>query len=413
MLKRDEYIKQIVPFIDKDVIKVLTGIRRSGKSVMLKLLMEELKNRGINENQFIYINFENLKYRKLKNYERLYDFILNKVDDKYKSYYIFLDEIQEVEEWERCVNSLRVDEDFNFDIYITGSNAKLLSGELSTYLAGRYIEFVVYPFSFKEFFEIMKEKNKEIDLKEAFQDYVKFGGMPFLHNLDYNYEASMQYLQDLYASIILKDITQRNNIRDTDLLERIINYVVMNIGNTFSATSISKFFKSENRKVATETILNYIKTCEEAFLVYRVARNDLLGKKILNVNEKYYIADHGIREAIMENNQKNINQVLENIVYFEMLRRGYNVKTGKVDNLEVDFVCKKNDETIYIQVSYLLASEDTKEREFSVLENIKDNYPKYVLSMDEFDMSRNGIKHMNLIEFLIKDSRNFKNNLCN
>ena len=402
MLKRDEYIKKIVPFIDKDVIKVLTGIRRSGKSVMLKLLMEELKNRGINENQFIYINFENLKYRKLKNYERLYDFILNKVDDKYKSYYIFLDEIQEVEEWERCVNSLRVDEDFKFDIYITGSNAKLLSGELSTYLAGRYIEFVVYPFSFKEFFEIMKEKNKEIDLKEAFQDYVKFGGMPFLHNLDYNFEASMQYLQDLYASIILKDITQRNNIRDTDLLERIINYVVMNIGNTFSATSISKFFKSENRKVATETILNYIKACEEAFLIYRVARNDLLGKKILNVNEKYYIADHGIREAIMENNQKNINQVLENIVYFEMLRRGYNVKIGKVDNLEVDFVCKKNDETIYIQVSYLLASEDTKEREFSVLENIKDNYPKYVLSMDEFDMSRNGIKHVNLIEFLIK-----------
>lgn len=402
MLKRDEYIKQIVPFIDKDVIKVLTGIRRSGKSVMLKLLMEELKNRGINENQFIYINFENLKYRNLKNYERLYDFILNKVDDKYKSYYIFLDEIQEVEEWERCVNSLRVDEDFKFDIYITGSNAKLLSGELSTYLAGRYIEFVVYPFSFKEFFEIMKKKNKEIDLKEVFQDYVKFGGMPFLHNLDYNFEASMQYLQDLYASIILKDITQRNNIRDTDLLERIINYVIMNIGNTFSATSISKFFKSENRKVAIETILNYIKACEEAFLIYRVARNDLLGKKILNVNEKYYIADHGIREAIMENNQKNINQILENIVYFEMLRRGYNVKIGKVDNLEVDFVCKKNDETMYIQVSYLLASEDTKEREFSVLENIKDNYPKYVLSMDEFDMSRNGIKHVNLIEFLIK-----------
>ena len=413
MLKRDEYIKQIVPFIDKDVIKVLTGIRRSGKSVMLKLLMEELKNIGINEKQFIYINFENLKYRNLKNYERLYDFILNKVDNKYKRYYIFLDEIQEMEEWEKCVNSLRVDEDFNFDIYITGSNAKLLSGELSTYLAGRYIEFVVYPFSFKEFFEIMKEKNKEIDLKEAFQDYVKFGGMPFLHNLDYNFEASMQYLQDLYASIILKDITQRNNIRDTDLLERIINYVVMNIGNTFSATSISKFFKNENRKVAIETILNYIKACEEAFLIYRVARNDLLGKKILNVNEKYYIADHGIREAIMENNQKNINQILENIVYFEMLRRGYNVKIGKVDNLEVDFVCKKNDETIYIQVSYLLASEDTKEREFSVLENIKDNYPKYVLSMDEFDMSRNGIKHMNLIEFLTKDSRNFKNNLRN
>ena len=310
-----------------------------------------------------------------------------------------------MEEWERCVNSLRVDEDFRFDIYITGSNAKLLSGALSTYLAGRYIEFFVYPFSFKEFFEIIQVKNQEIKVKEAFQNYVKFGGMPFLYNLNYNYETSMQYLQDLYASIILKDITQRNNIRDTDLLERIINYIIINIGNTFSANSISKFFKSENKKVATETILNYIKACEEAFLVYRVARNDLLGKKILNVNEKYYIADHGIREATMENNQKDINQVLENIVYFEMLRRGYNIKIGKVDNLEVDFVCTKNNETIYVQVSYLLASEDTKEREFSVLENIKDNYPKYVLSVDEFDMSRNGIKHVNLIEFLAKDSR--------
>lgn len=401
MLKRREYIKKIIPFIDKDVIKVLTGIRRSGKSVMLKLIMEELKNRKIDEKQFIYINFENLKNRNLRNCEKLYDFILNKITEKYKDYYIFLDEIQEVEEWEKCVNSLRVDEDCNFDIYITGSNAKLLSGELSTYLAGRYVEFVIYPFSFKEFFEIIKVKNSNISAKEAFQDYVKFGGMPFLHNLDYNFEASMQYLQDLYASIILKDITQRNNIRDTDLLERIINYLIMNVGNTFSATSISKFFKSENRKVATETILNYIKACEEAFLIYRVSRNDLLGKKILNVNEKYYIADHGIREAIMENNQRDINQILENIVYFEMLRRGYNIKIGKVNNLEVDFVCTKNKETIYIQVSYLLASEDTVKREFSVLENIKDNYPKYVLSMDEFDMSRNGIRHMNLIEFLL------------
>ena len=354
MLKRDGYIKRIIPFIDKDVIKVLTGIRRSGKSVMLKLIMEELKNRKIDEKQFIYINFENLKNRNIRNYEKLYDFILNKITEKYKDYYIFLDEIQEVEEWEKCVNSLRIDEDYNFDIYITGSNAKLLSGELSTYLAGRYVEFVIYPFSFKEFFEIVKEKNNDILVKEVFQDYVKFGGMPFLHNLDYNFEVSMQYLQDLYASIILKDITQRNNIRNTDLLERIINYLIMNVGNTFSATSISKFFKSENRKVATETILNYIKACEEAFLIYRVPRNDLLGKKILNVNEKYYIADHGIREAIMENNQRDINQILENIVYFEMLRRGYNVKIGKVNNLEIDFVCSKNKETIYIQVSYLL-----------------------------------------------------------
>ena len=402
MLKRKEYIRKIIPFIDKDVIKVLTGIRRSGKSVMLKLIMEELRNRKIDENQFVYINFENLKNRNLNNYDKLYDFILNKVSKKYKNYYIFLDEIQEVDEWEKCVNSLRVDEDYNFDIYITGSNAKLLSGELSTYLAGRYIEFLIYPFSFKEFYEIIKEKNADMTIKEAFQNYVKFGGMPFLHNLNYDFEASMQYLKDLYASIILKDITQRNNIRDTDLLERIINYLIMNVGNTFSATSISKFFKSENRKVATETILNYIKACENSFLIYKVPRSDLIGKKILNINEKYYIADHGIREAIMESNQRDINQVLENIVYFEMIRRGYNVKIGKVNNLEVDFVCTKNKETIYVQVSYLLASSDTTEREFSVLESIKDNYPKYVLSMDEFDMSKNGIKHMNMVEFLGK-----------
>ena len=402
MLKRKEYIRKIIPFIDKDVIKVLTGIRRSGKSVMLKLIMEELRNRKIDENQFVYINFENLKNRNLNNYDKLYDFILNKVSKKYKNYYIFLDEIQEVDEWEKCVNSLRVDEDYNFDIYITGSNAKLLSGELSTYLAGRYIEFLIYPFSFKEFYEIIKEKNTDMTIKEAFQNYVRFGGMPFLHNLNYDFEASMQYLKDLYASIILKDITQRNNIRDTDLLERIINYLIMNVGNTFSATSISKFFKSENRKVATETILNYIKACENSFLIYKVPRSDLIGKKILNINEKYYIADHGIREAIMESNQRDINQVLENIVYFEMIRRGYNVKIGKVNNLEVDFVCTKNKETIYVQVSYLLASSDTIEREFSVLESIKDNYPKYVLSMDEFDMSKNGIKHMNMVEFLGK-----------
>lgn len=399
MIKRDEYIKKIIPFIDKDIIKVLTGIRRSGKSIMLKLIMEELKKRNIKEEQFIYINFENLKNRNIKNYETLYDYILNNVNEKYNNHYIFLDEIQEVTDWEKCINSLRVDEKDKFDIYITGSNAKLLSGELSTYLAGRYVEFVIYPFSFKEFFEINKIKNSNITKKIAFQNYIKFGGMPFLHNLDYNFEASMQYLQDLHASIILKDITQRNSIRDTDLLERIINYIIMNVGNTFSATSISKFFKSENRKVAPETILNYVKACEDAFLIYKVSRNDLIGKKVLNINEKYYIADHGIREAIMGNNQRDINQILENIVYFEMLRRGYNVKIGKIENFEVDFVCTKNSETLYIQVSYLLASDETIEREFSVLEKIKDNYPKYILSMDEFDMSRNGIKHINLVEF--------------
>ena len=403
MIKREIYIDRIKPFINKDIIKVLTGIRRSGKSFMLKLIMEELEKNGIDKEKFININFENLKYKSLCTAESLNNFILSKAK-KNERYYLFLDEIQEVNEWEKCINSLRADEEYNFDIYITGSNAKLLSGELSTYLAGRYVEFIIYPFSFREFIEAVKSLNEDINIQELFKKYILFGGMPFLHNLNFNEEASMQYLKDMYSSIILKDITQRNNIRDIDLLERIIAYIVMNIGNTFSATSLSKYFKSENRKASPETILNYIKACEEAMLIYRVQRNDLIGKKILSVNEKYYIADHGIRQAVFENNERDINQIFENIVYLELLRRGYNIKIGKIGDLEVDFVCTKNrDEKIYIQVAYLLASSETIEREFSVLEKIQDNYPKYVISMDFFNLSRNGIKHLNIIEFLQKD----------
>lgn len=401
MTKRELYIEKIKPFIDKDIIKVLTGIRRSGKSVMLKLIMEELKQNGIDEKQFININFENLINRELTTADKLHKYILKRASEIKNKCYIFLDEIQEVKDWEKCINSLRVNEEHDFDIYITGSNAKLLSGELSTYLAGRYVEFVIYPFSFKEFLDTLKSIQQSISIREAFQKYIKFGGMPFLYNLAFEEEASLQYLKDIYSSIILKDITQRNKIRDTDLLEKVIDYLIMNIGNNFSATSISKFFKSENRKVSVETILNYIKATEKAFLIYKVSRDDLIGKKILNINEKYYIADHGIREAILESNQRNINQIFENIIYLELLRKGYNIRVGKVDNLEVDFVCTKRNEKIYIQVAYLLASPETIEREFSSLEKINDNYPKYVISMDEFDMSRNGIRHINIIAFLL------------
>lgn len=399
MIKRDLYLNKIKPFIDKEIIKVLTGIRRSGKSVMLKLLMNEILSQEVSKEQIIYLNFEDLKNRSLCSFDVLHNYILEN-SEKNKKTYLFLDEIQEVSSWEKCINSLRVQEDYQFDIYITGSNAKLLSGELATYLAGRYVEFIIYPFSFKEFLEAISQV-KPISKAQGFNEYIKFGGMPFLHNLNFQLEPSLQYLKDVYSSIILKDITQKNNIRDIDLLEKIITYVIANIGNTFSATSISKFFKSENRKTSPETILNYIKVCEEAFLIYKVQRNDLIGKKILSVNEKYYIADHGIREAIFENNQRDINQILENIIYIEMLRRGYEVKIGKINDLEVDFICTKYDEKIYIQVTYLLASPETIEREFSVLELIKDNFPKYVVSMDQFDMSRNGIKHYNIIDFLL------------
>ena len=403
MIERKIYFEKIKPFIDKDIIKVLTGIRRSGKSVMLKLIMKELKKNDVDENQFIYINFENLRNKHLCYADTLNEYILEKAENVEEKCYLFLDEIQEVKEWEKCINSLRT-EDKQFDIYITGSNAKLLSGELATYLAGRYVEVEIYPFSFKEFCSIYQNINKNISKEEMFEKYVKLGGMPFLHNLNYEVESSMQYLKDIYSSIILKDITQRNNIRNTELLERIINYIVMNIGNTFSANSISKYFKSENRKVAVDTVLNYIKACENAFLIHKVPRYEIQGKEVLNVSEKYYIADHGIREGILETNERDINQIFENIVYMELLRKGYNIKIGKLNNLEIDFVCTKtNNEKIYIQVAYLLASEDTIKREFLPFEKINDNYPKYVISMDRFDMSRNGIKHLNIINFLLKD----------
>lgn len=402
MIERKAYVEQIRPFINTDIVKVLTGIRRSGKSILLKLLIEEIKKTGINNEQIISINFENIKNKDLCTAEGLNNFILN-IAKKGKKTYLFLDEIQEVENWEKVINSLRVEEECNFDIFITGSNAKLLSGELATYLAGRYVEFKIYPFSFLEFYTALQEKQlSNITTDEAFKQYIKFGGMPFLYNLNFDYQASMQYLSDIYSSIILKDITQRNKIRDIDLLERIIKYIIANIGNTFSANSLVKFFKSENRKVAIDTVLNYIKICEEAMLVYRAERYDLVGKKILIVNEKYYIADHGLREAILESNEREINQVFENIIYLELLRRGYKVKIGKINNLEIDFICeKKSNEKIYVQVAYLLASEETLTREFLALEKIEDNFPKYIISYDQFDFSKNGIKHINIINFLL------------
>ena len=290
------------------------------------------------------------------------------------------------------------------DIYITGSNAKLLSGELATYLAGRYVEFIVYPFSFAEFLELYHSVFPEETVQKSFQQYILYGGMPYLANIRYADEPSRQYLQDLFNSVQLKDIVKRNKIRDVDLLERIMAYVMANVGNTFSASSLAKFLKSEQRTVAPETILNYIRYCCDAYLFYQVKREEVQGKQILASNEKYYIADHGIREAVFGGNAKDINLTLENIVYLELLRRGYHVTVGKNQDKEIDFVCDKRGEKLYIQVAYLLASEETIQREFGVYDTVRDNFPKYVVSMDEFDMSRNGIKHRNIRDFLLDEN---------
>jgi len=399
MITRELYMSKIRPFIGKDIIKVMTGIRRSGKSVMLELIKREIESMGVDKANFLSYNFENMSLSHLRTAEALHNEIMQikeKIDGKV---YMFFDEIQEVEGWERCINSFRVE--FDCDIYITGSNAKLLSGELATYLGGRYVEFVIYPFSYGEFCEIYSKCVSDCSSAEMFRRYLLCGGMPYLSNLQYEEEPCRQYLEDLFSAVEVKDIVKRNKVRDVDLLERIIMYIMANVGTTFSATSLVKYLKSENRIVAPETVLNYIKYCMDAFLVYQVKRQNLQGKQILSVNEKYYIADHGIREAVYGGNMRDINLVLENIVYMELLRRGYTVTVGKVGDKEIDFACEKRGEKLYVQVAYILATEDTVVREFNVYDGIRDNYPKYVVTMDEIDMSRNGIKHYNIRDFLL------------
>lgn len=401
MVQRKRYMEKIRPFIDKDVIKVLTGIRRCGKSVLLELIQDELKRRGVAAHQILALNFEDIAIADLADAKKLHDAVVAKALEQPDLRYLFFDEIQQVANWEKCVNSLL--SKHRFDIYLTGSNASLLSGELATYLAGRYIEIPVYPFSFEEFRDLYVEEGPSHSLEAQFERYVQVGGFPFLRHFSEEPAAVSMYLRDIYSSVLIKDVVKRNQIRDVDMLERILLYVIAHVGETFSANAISRYFKAEGRKVAAETVMSQLKGCGDAFLFYRIPRMDLVGKQILQVNEKYYIADHGIRQAVYGSNQRDIQRVLENIVCLEMLRRGYTVRIGRIGSQEVDFVCDKPDRRIYLQVAYLLATDETIEREFGSLLQIDDNYPKIVLSMDRFDFGRKGILHRYLPEFLLSD----------
>ncbi len=398
MLLRYYTYEIIKLFINTELIKVFTGIRRCGKSVMLDLVREEISKRGVSEDCIIYYNFENMKHKNLLTAEAFHEEVSNIIGSRKTKTYLFFDEIQEVTEWERAINSFRVE--FDCDIYITGSNANLLSGELATYLTGRYVEIEMFPFSYNEFRELYQLRTQEQNEDTIFAQFLLLGGMPYLGNLKYEQKSSELYLQDVYNTIVLKDVVKRNSIRDVDLLDRILTYVISHVGTVFSARSISNYFKHEGRTVAPETILNYLKACENAYLLYRIKRQEVQGKKILSVNEKFYIADHGLRQALCGNNEKDIQIVLENIVLLELLRRGYEVTVGIIGDKEIDFIATKKADIVYVQVAYLLASEETIEREFSSLEMVRDNFPKYVVSLDNFDMSRNGIKHRHLRDFL-------------
>lgn len=402
MITRELYLEKLRPFMDTPVVKVFTGVRRCGKSVLLELVQDELRQKGISTANILALNFESAADTRVRSCQS----VLEAVSAQKKAagtgrLYLFFDEIQELDGWETLVNSLLIDIDV--DIYLTGSNARMLSGELATYLAGRYVEIKIHPFSFAEVVSLLSQGGRNVDLAEAFKLYLRRGGFPFLYNYPFSDADANQYIGDIFDSTILKDIAQRNAVRDIGQLRQLVLFFIANVGNTFSAGSLVKYLKNQRRSLSTETIYNYIEYCRAACLLHLVQRQDLVGKELLSTQEKIYLVDHGIREALYGHNQRDINQVLENIVYMELCRRGYEVRVGKTKNAEVDFCASRGGDRVYIQVCYLLAADDTVEREFSVLETIPDNYPKFILSMDEVDRSRNGIVHRNIRDFLLGD----------
>ncbi len=402
MIARETYMRRIRPFIGSDLIKVITGMRGCGKSVMLELIRKELISAGVDPSRCIAFDFDGMRYAPARlSAAALHEEVLLRTAGIKGKVHLFFDGIEEVTDWEKCISTLRLTLDA--DIYITGSNAGLLSCELATNLAGRYVEFEIYPFSFAEFCALYSSVIGEEPVEKLFTRYLHTGGMPYLSNIRYEERPGRQYLGDHFRAVLLSDVIQPNGVRDAVLLEEIIRHVMSGTGKTFTGTAIAKCLKSGHRRAAPETVISYLRYCTEAHLLYPVRREDLHTCRILASGEKYYCPDHGIREAVIGGNTKDINLILENIVCMEMLRRGYEVTTGRVGEKEVDFVCRRGDQKLYIQVTYLLAAPETIEREFSVLENINDNFPKYVLSMDPVDMSRNGIRHCNIRDFLLEE----------
>lgn len=402
MIARTAYFARLREFIDKPQIKILTGIRRSGKSTALLLLREELLSRSVDPVQVLHINLESFVFSELRTASGLYKYVAERIA-KGKKTYLLLDEIQEVNQWEKAVNSFLVD--FEVDIYLTGSNSHLLSSELATYLAGRYVEIPVYTLSFAEYLQFRAAYFPEdtSDSKTAFMSYLRLGGFPVIHTADYSIETAYKIVYDIYSSVILRDTVQRYKIRDVELLERIVKYAFDNIGNTFSGKNVADYFKSQQRKIDLNTVYNYLNALEGAFILYRASRYDIKGKEILKTQEKFYLSDVGLLYATMGYRDRMISGILENIVFLEFKRRGYTVFVGKYLDREIDFIAEKQGHKIYAQVAYKLESEQTAEREFSALLAVKDQYPKYVVTLDDFwKESIEGVQHVHLSDFLLQ-----------
>ena len=398
MILRPDYIKAVEPYIDAPLVKILSGVRRSGKSTILEMIQNELKNRGIEEDRIISKRYTEMDVDENYTSKEMYAELKNLIANKGRCY-LFIDEPQEVDNWEKVVNSLFESEDV--DIYITGSNSKLMSSEISTYLTGRYVSINCYTLSFKEYLNF--KGKTEADAKDMFEEYLQFGGFPIIGISNFDTRSAYQVVEGIYSAVITRDISKRHRIRNKDLFDRVVKYIIENVGKTFSANTIVKFLKNEKRSLSVESIYNYIKWLSEAFIIYPCQRYDLQGKSVLKTQEKYYLSDISIKYSKMGFNKKMTSAMLENIVYLELKRRGYDVYLGKNDTKEIDFVAIRRDEKIYVQVCVELPTEST--RETDNLMDIKDHYHKYVVSMDELAIgNENGIEIVHIADFLLRDS---------
>ena len=390
---REKYISKIKPFINKPVLKILTGMRRVGKSSLLHIIKDEILKDVADENK-IYINFEATNLLSINNANSLLEYLKPLLEDVKGKVYFFFDEIQVIDGWEEVISDLKHNRDY--DIFLTSSNKKLISS-----LSEKYVEFEIQPFTFSEFKKAFE--NMELSKENLFYKFIQLGGLPFLKYFDLDETPSFEYLNDIYNTVLVKDVLQYNNIRDVDLFNHIFSYVIANVGQSFSASSIKTYLKNKNKNISVDTILNYLEYCNIAFLIKKVPRYDVLSKKTLKVDEKYYLTDHGFRQATGFPITQDIERILENIVYIELLSRGYEVKVGKVKDKEINFIAKKEKSLSYYQISYKIRDEKTRERIFETYNSITDNFPKYVLSMDHSNFSQDGVIHKNIIDFLLED----------
>ena len=401
MIERPLYTEKIMAYVDTPFVKILTGVRRCGKSTILKLVMQALEQRGVNTKHILHYNFDSLEYEDIKTEKALFSDIKERLAETGKTY-LFLDEIQEVKSWEKVVNSLM--SDFDVDIYVTGSNSRMMSSEISTYLTGRYVSFRIYPLSFTEYLDFRKVFTDVSDVRLELVNYLRYGGFPAIHLQNHEYESAYTIVRDIYNSTIFTDIVKRNQIRKVDQLERIVRFVFDNVGRTFSASSISKYLKSENRTIDIETVYSYLSKLESAYIIHRCSRYDIQGKEILKTQEKFYLADPAFRYSVLGYSSDSVAAILENIVYLELRRRGYDVCIGKLDNTEIDFIATKQENKLYIQVTQQIDSPETKQREYGRLLNIRDNYPKYVLRTDAFAGGNyEGVRTMHVADFLLSE----------